>query len=170
MTLGRVVAGIVTAVTLASVGALSQLPMGDGSEEALVRLSWRAPVLRVEECRTLTREELDRIAPHMRRSEECTGYTADYEVRVTIAGGEERVDTVAPSGARRDRPVYVFLDVPVAPGAHDVTVAFTALVPGDAEVGDVPRTVQWSGTLRLEPRQIGLVTLAADGRSLEARR
>jgi hypothetical protein len=95
----------------------------------------------------------------MRRSEECTGRSADYELRVAIDGGEPIVDTLAPSGLRRDRPVYVLRDELVRPGTHSLDVSFTALV----DEGDVPAdasiALRWSGDLDLAPGEVGLITL-----------
>jgi len=167
----RVLSVLLSVGAFTVVGALSQLSVG-GPERAIVRLSWRTPAVRIERCRTLTPEELSRLEPHMRHTQECDGRTGDYELRVTFDGGSAHVDTVAPSGLRRDRPVYVFLDLPVEPGDHRVGVDFSLLVPSDldgAEVGEGLRSLTWTGTLHLEPGRIGLLTLSEDGTELIAR-
>lgn len=165
----RAIAVLFTALGAAAVAWLSQVPMPQGADEALIRLSWRTQGVSIEECRTLTPAELERIAPHMRRPQECIGGIADYELVLRVEGREPLVDTIAPAGVRHDRPLYVFQDVTVPPGDYAVSVSFAALVPEDFENGDQPFTFQWSGRMTLEPRDIGLVTLDAAGASLVRR-
>lgn len=167
MTTGQKLASaLVTVALLAITAGLSQVPTRSADGDALVRLSWRTEPIRVEECRTLTEEELAEVPAHMRRTEECTGYFVDYEVRLEIDGQEPTVDTIAPSGLRRDRPVYVLRDRPIPPGRHSVTVTFSALVPESFEPDDRPVTLEWAGSMDLGPGEVGLVTLDDRGRSL----
>jgi hypothetical protein len=167
VTAGRKVASALATMALAAATAgLSRVPMSTADGDAFVRLSWRTEPIRVEECRTLTEEELAEIPAHMRRTEECTGYFVDYEVTLEVDGHEPMVDTVAPSGLRRDRPVYVLRDRPVRPGRHSVDVSFTALVPESFEPDDQPIALEWSGPMELVPGEVGLVTLDDTGRSL----
>lgn len=164
----KVASALMTAALLATVAALSHWPLSAMDGDAFVRLSWRAEPIRVEECRTLTDEELADVPAHMRRTEECTGYFVDYELRLAI-GDDVAVDTVSPSGLRRDRPVYVLRDHRIPPGRHGVEVGFTALVPEDFEADQLPVTMSWSGTMDLEAGEVGLVTLDDDGRALTRR-
>jgi len=167
---GEKVLGIVATVVAAlAIAAASQWSVRAGSDQALVRLSWRAEPIRVEECRTLTDEELAEIPAHMRRSEECTGLYVDYELRLVIDGREAYVDTIAPAGMRRDRPIYVIHDEPILAGDHEVTVRFSALLPEGYESDDGPAELEWSGPFPLAPYEVGLITLDADGASLERR-
>jgi hypothetical protein len=158
-------AGMVTLLVALATGALSAWPMAGGDGSAVVRLSWRTDPIRVEECRPLSEEEQARLPAHMRRTEECTGDSVDYELRVSF-GGEEFVDTVAPSGLRRDRPVYVLRNHPVPPGAHSVAVTFTALLPEEVPSPDRPARLTWSGRMELEAGEVGLITLDESGRTL----
>jgi hypothetical protein len=110
----------------------------------------------------------------MRRAEICDRRFASYELTLAIDDRPAMVDTVAPSGVRGDRPVYVLRSEPVSPGEHRVDVAFRALLPdGDAarESGETPNVdaLRWSGEMHLGPRQIGLVTLDAAGSTLVLR-
>ena len=154
------------AVALAIAG-LSQLLVPIGGGDGIIRLSWRIEAARIEECRSLSEEELSRIAAHMRRAEECVGGTADYQLRLSVGDLEPWIDTIAPSGLRRDRPVYVLHDQPVRPGRYPVVVAFEAILPGS----DAPEAsaLSWSGELDLARNQIVLITLDADGRDLVVR-
>jgi len=163
----RALAGLALAgALLVGIGGLSRVPMSGAQEdEAVLRLSWRTLGLRVEECRRRTEEELAALAEHMRTPEVCVGRGADYELRMTVDGAEVVRDTIAPSGARRDRPVYVFEDLALGPGRYRVDVEFVALVPPGYDVRDAQTRYSWEGEVRLEPREIGLITLGPSGKA-----
>lgn len=163
---GAVAAGL---VLMAVMAGLSQIPLATADGDARVRLSWRNEPIRVEECRTLTDEELADVPAHMRRTEDCTGYHVDYELRLEIDGRAVVIDTVAPSGLRRDRPVYVLRNITVPPGRHDVAVSYAALVPEDYQAGGLPTAFSWSGAMELTAGEVGLVTLDETGRALTRR-
>ncbi len=111
---------------LAAVGALSQLPYtAERATHAVIRLAWRARGERVEECRRLTPEELARIPAHMRREEECVGRLLPYRLQVTLDGSRAVDQLVQAAGARHDRPLFVFRELPVSPGQHALAVTFT---------------------------------------------
>ena len=161
----RALGVLVTIAGLAAIGAASQWSLSTNGEGSIVRLSWRTAPIRLESCRQLTDEEMAAIPAHMRRTEECTGGYADYELSLRITGIDEVTDTIAPAGLRGDRPVYVFVDRPVPPGIHEVEVSFRALVPADFDA-DAAAPLTWSGALQLAPGEIGLISLSADGRRL----
>jgi hypothetical protein len=144
---------------------LSFAPAPDVSGDAVIRLSWRTQPIRVEQCRTLGAEELEALAAHMRQPEECTGAFAEYELRLVVDGAE-RVDTIAPSGLRRDRPIYVFRDEAVATGAHTVSVRFAAIIPDGVSPVEPPAVLEWSGSFDLAPYEIALITQNSAGSSL----
>jgi hypothetical protein len=144
------------------VSRLSHVRTPSGLDDSVVRLSWRTQGVSVEECRRLTEEELERIAPHMRRPEECTGGVADYELVVTLDDDVRVIDTIGPSGVRRDRPVYVFYDLGVDPGTYSVAVRFAALVPP----GTAPSVLEWAGQMKLEANEVGLITTDPTGTEL----
>lgn len=161
---------VVSLVMALAVAGLSQVPVNSDTDRALIRLSWRAEPVRAEECRTLTAEEQADVPVHMRRAQECVGGFVDYELTLRIDDRVAIVDTIAPAGLRRDRPVYVLREVPVEAGRHAVEVEFTALVPPSLEEREgllVER--EWTGEMDLEPREVGLVTLDPTNATLERR-
>lgn len=147
----------------AGIAWLSALEVNNGDGGALLRLSWRTQPIRVEQCRTLSDDELAALPAHMRRAEECTGGFVDYELTVAVDGALVLADTVAPSGVRRDRPIYVLRDHRLTPGPADVAVSFRALVPDGYEDPERPILREWSGSLELVPGQIALLTLDRAG-------
>jgi hypothetical protein len=149
-----------TAILALLLGAFSQWPTHEEPRNALIRLSWRTEPARIEECRRLTPEELAEIPAHMRRAEECVGDFVDYVLTADIDGTELLVDTISPSGLRRDRPVYVLRDLPVDPGTHRLAVTFSPLVPAGAPspaAGFTPLRLE--DEVSLDEGEIALVTL-----------
>lgn len=106
--------------------ALSHVPFTpDPGARAALRISWRARGERIERCRHLSARELEALPAHMRQETVCEGGAAPYRLRV-IVDDTIRVDApVHGAGARHDRPLYVFHEIPLAPGVHAVSVVFT---------------------------------------------
>jgi len=134
--------------TLAAVGAtvllavLSRAPLAAYPDEApVLRLAWSVRPERIEHCRTLTDAELADVPAHMRQRVQCEGRAANYRLRVTV-DGVSRLDTlVTGGGARNDRPVYVFRELSVPAGGHQLAVRFEREpIPGsetaEAEAND----------------------------------
>lgn len=160
-------AGVLVAlVATAALGALSQVPYtSERGSDAYVRLAWRARGERVETCRRLPPEELAKIPAHMRREEVCEGHVVPYRLLVTVDGVTAAQESVASKGARADRPLYVFLEIPVAPGRHRLGVAFArigAIPAGERERGTLPERLDLDTVVSLGPRQVALVTYDED--------
>jgi len=132
--IGRWVGGAALALgATAALGWLSQVPYDATSEaDGLVRLAWRTRGTRVEECRRLTAAELERLPVHMRQVELCEGRILPHRLVVVLDGRTVVDEAVYPSGARADRPLYVYHEFPVKPGWHELDIAFTRdPVPAD---------------------------------------
>lgn len=187
----RAAAGLLLALGAAiGMAALSRAPYAETSGEgAMLRLSWRARGERVQECRKLSASEIEALPPHMRRSEVCEGRVLPYVLTVRIDGGELVHDTIHGAGARQDRPLYVFREIPLPAGAHHVSVAFVRERRSDdggkddddgeekshhrrADYGDehdalaTPPRLLLDVTTHLEPGAVGLVTYDPDRRAL----
>jgi len=155
---------------LAGAAGLSRVPIsGASDEEALLRLSWRTIGIRIEECRRRTEEELAALAAHMRTPEVCTGRQAEYALSVVVDGDTVVQDTLIPAGARRDRPIYVFEDVPLVPGQYHVAVDFEALLPEGYDPEGRPVSFSWEGEVALTSGRIALITLDEAGTGLAPR-
>lgn len=132
--IGRWVGGAALALgATVGLGWLSQVPYDAPRDaEALLRLAWRTRGTRVEECRRLAPEELERLPVHMRQEDVCEGRIVPYRL-VVVLDGRTVVDEAAyPSGARADRPLYVYHEFPVEPGWHGLDIGFTRdVVPAD---------------------------------------
>ena len=165
--LGVAIAAAVAATV--ALGALSRVPyQADRSAHAILRLAWRTPGVRVEECRPLTQEELDNLPSHMQRQEICEGRLLPYRLRVTIDGDVVVDEEIRPAGAREDRPLFVFHDFPLTPGRHPVSVVFERdLLEPEAEgAAAVPLRLEFDRTMAFEARRITLVTYDAERKAL----
>ncbi len=145
---------------LASVGlvALSDIRYhAEASEDAIIRLSWRAVSERIEECRIPSEEELAALPPHMRRTEICEGRLAPFQLDVSIDGRSVHSGQIRASGARQDRPTYVFQEFRVSPGRHELKVRF-AIDAKSAEDTLIRAPLLLETAIDSAPRSIILVT------------
>lgn len=124
---GRAVATIlVTALAAAGIAAGSGAPMAFHAKDAArLRLSWSARPERIEQCRTLSEEELALRPEHMRQRVECEGGFATYALEIAVDGRRVEQAVIMGGGARNDRPIHDLRDLDLPPGAHRVRVALT---------------------------------------------
>jgi hypothetical protein len=112
-------------VAVAATGVLTRLPYAaEPGDQAEVRLTWRARTALVEECRRLTDAEREALPVHMRREEICEGRVSSYRLDVVVDGETRHSSIVKGSGARGDRPLYVFDAIRLPPGPHNIQVVF----------------------------------------------
>lgn len=132
---GRIAAVAAAALAALAIGAASRAPWAASSaDHALLRLSWRAPSEVAEQCRQLNAEEKDDLPVHMQVPEVCERRAIPYLLEVRIDGASFAADTVHGAGAREDRPITVFREIPVTVGEHAIDIAFRPLVEnGGAE-------------------------------------
>jgi hypothetical protein len=169
--------GIATAfAAAAATAALSRVPYTpEGSESAVVRLSWRTTGKSVEECREASPEELEHLPAHMRQSIVCEGRAASYHLRVAIDGRPLVDELVSGRGEQGDRPIYVYRDLAVTPGTHRLEVDFAAVAPPDGgsegihreaeeheEIEEKAPQLTLDVPLALGARRIALVTYDAE--------
>lgn len=169
--------GLVVLAATVALGWLSQVPYGAAGEgEALVRLAWRTPGTRVEECRGLTPEELQQLPVHMRQEQVCEGRMLPYRLAVRLDGRPVANEVVHATGARADRPLYVYREFPVSQGGHDIQVTFSRdLVPadtastspsGERREPPAPPRLEFQGRVVLARDEIALVTYDPEQRRL----
>ncbi|HJS42526.1 MAG TPA: hypothetical protein VJ755_03575 [Gemmatimonadales bacterium] len=168
------------AVAAVGAGAVARLSAvsGDGAspDQGLIRLSWRALGEQVRVCRRLAPEELAKLPAHMRQEEVCTRHILPSHLRVWIDSGLVLDDTVRAGGAREDRPLFVFVELPIARGRHRIDVAFERLAGGEPyreseedpehETRETPPVLVLHDTIRIESREIVLITYDDEERKL----
>ncbi|HEY9429158.1 MAG TPA: hypothetical protein VIR34_18500 [Gemmatimonadaceae bacterium] len=170
------VATAVAVALAAGTAALSRVPFApDRDARAALRISWRARGERMERCRHLTERELEALPAHMRQPTICDGGGATYRLRVEV-DDTLRIDAlVHGSGARGDRPMYVFHELPLSPGHHELRVKFALNDPASEHAEDdrddddeetVPRKLELEERVHLGPRDVALVTYLPERRRL----
>lgn len=195
---GALATVVVTAGGLATAW-LSQAPWRvPEAGRALLRLAWSGRPERIEHCRTLSDEELERVPAHMRQRVRCEGTSARYLLEVTVSGAVGLVDTLVGGGARRDRPIHLLRDLPLDPGSHRIAVSLRRIdslpevTPGTAAAPSgtamsrereeregqererarheaLPAVLQLETDRRLDSGDVALVTLDPAGRRLVVR-
>jgi hypothetical protein len=181
-------AALAAAATAAIVWASNAPVTVNGSDQALLRLTWSVRPERVEICRQQSPEELARLPQHMRQPVICEGRSATYRLKVR-QGDRMAVDrTVHGGGLRQDRRLYVFQDVPLAPGDVPIEVTLDRIDPvGAASVPTpappatgassarqppaadaVPAHLSFAERLHVSPRQVILITYSPERRALIA--
>jgi len=179
-TLVRRSLGVVLAIAVtAGLAALSGVARDPTDQEAVLRLSWRARSERVQRCRALTAEEQASQPAHMRRTEECEGRVLPYRLEVELDGRRLVSETVHGGGARQDRPVYVFHELPVAPRRARLEVRFVRedqaggaadpVTESPVRPGATPARLELTREVDLRPGEVALVTYDPDRAELVLR-
>jgi hypothetical protein len=162
---------LLAALVLVRISGVRYSPPTAGS--SVLRLSWRARGEPVQDCRRPSAEELARLPAHMRQEEICEGRTSPFQLIVRIDGAPALEDTVAASGARGDRPVYVYREMPVQPGHHSLEIEFRMLGrPRDDAVAvaePFPREIRFEADFEAVSGRSLLVTYDEDARTLVTR-
>lgn len=161
----RAVQVVVAAALTAGVAGLSRVPWSaETRDHAVIRLAWRHRSALINACRRRTAEELAGLPQHMRREEDCQRQLQPYLLEVFLDDVLARHDSVAARGARSDRPLSIFLELPVTPGRHALRVAFA---PYAADT-TIQRSFSLDTVVALDTRQVLLVTMDERGTRLTA--
>lgn len=171
---------VVSTVLLVGVVGLSRVSMSTGAGAfSVLRLSWGLLPERIEECRTLSEEELASRPAHMRQAEVCEGTTLPYRLTVRVDGRLRVDELMVGGGARNDRRVYVLREFNLPPGDHPISVSYaiedSTLVAGEVngtppDERFAPRSMYWSGVLNFTAGQVVMITFDRERRQLRPRR
>lgn len=117
-----------TAVVLAAVVVLGQVPLGSGSGQATLRLAIRTVLSNAEICKDRTAEELEALPQHMRQARICEQVAPPYRLQVWIDGLEVLDERFEPGGLRGDRPLTVDRQIGLPPSSAQMIVRFSPVV------------------------------------------
>lgn len=176
MTFARVIGVLLAAAALLGMSWISVAPLTvASSDSAVVRVSFGARAERIQECRTVSDEELAKLAPQMRQRVICEGTTARYQLEVRRDDEVLLTQLVRGGGLRHDRPLYVSRDIPVPEGeAHyRVTLVRIDTIANPDTVAAksaVPPRLSADVEADLEDREVLLFTYDATARRLVSRR
>lgn len=171
--IGRLFGILVAAAFLSGLTWLSHAPLAlDDAGQATLRLAWRARPERIEQCVERDVESLAAVPSHMRQTVVCDGFNASYLLEVRVDGALVDRAHVEPGGFRRDRPLYVFREIAVAPGRSAVVVTFSRVEEGESDSSRdvlreaVPRDLRWSSALTFAPGRVRVLTYDTARREL----
>ena len=119
----RVVGVAIGGLALLLMAWVSTAPLPvESSDDAVIRLSIAARPERIETCRRVSNEELEKLAPQMRQQVICEGTTARYRLEVRRNDRLLHSQIVRGGGLRHDRQLYVSRDFRVPPGSASLRV------------------------------------------------
>lgn len=155
----------VAVLLLLFIGALSRVGYMSGTRsDALLRLSWRTRGEAVKQCRKLTEEELEELPAHMRTPEVCTGRVASYQLDLSVDDRAFQPMRLRAAGAHADRPIYVFRELGLKPGEHNIAIAFYSTAHPNSE------RLTWRRRVSVKQGEILLVTADQETGQLALRR
>jgi len=110
------------AAFVATIGYLSANPAYQHVEPgaAVIKMIFSHASSRVGECRTLTTEEIQALAPNMRRPADCPRERQPVLVELLLDGTLIYSGVSEPIGLWKDGPTNVYEKFVVAPGAHRI--------------------------------------------------
>lgn len=157
---------LVALVMTATIGALSRAPYrAETGNQAWIRLSWRVSAPRIEECRPLTAEEQAQLPLHMRREEVCERTGIPYRLHIVLDGERVEETLIRGAGAREDRPIYVYRELRVPPGAHRLQISLTPEAGDGPPTGEAPvEALELAEDLDLAAGDVALITRGEGGR------
>lgn len=86
--------------------------------KASIKLSFSHAGAHTEECRQLTQDELNQLAPNMRRPTDCTRERLPLLIELELDGEPLYRDELPPSGLAGDGASTAYKKFPVAAGKH----------------------------------------------------
>jgi hypothetical protein len=172
--MGTVLA-VAAGLTLAALSAIPVRVNGN-AQESMIRVAFSARPQRIETCREVSDEELADVPVHMRQSTVCEGTTASYLLEVLHQDTLVTSVPVHGGGLRRDRQLYVLLELHVPSGATTIEVRLTRIDSAGASSDslanrgreteererrrsdEVPPSLSLRESVTLEAREVLLVT------------
>ena len=178
--IGRVLGLAAAAAVALGISWLSRMPVASNtSHQALLRLAWRARPERIEHCVTQSPDALAALPPHMRQATICEGISATYRLEVRHDDQVVAERLVEPGGLRRDRPLYVFLEIPIPAGDANLDIGFVRVEDSHGESDDdeegesrdalreaVPSSLRWDKRVHFAPGQVRVISYDPERRQL----
>ncbi len=91
-------------------------------DKAMIKLSFSHAGAHAEECRRLSQEELNALAPNMRRPTQCVRARVPLVVELMLDGTLIYSETLPPSGITGDGASTAYRKFPVTTGRHRLVV------------------------------------------------
>lgn len=151
---------LVGALLVGAMAWASDLPVGQDTQSAGLRLSWRARAS-VERCRDRSAEELARLAAHLRQPRECLQVPVDYHLTVQVDDQVVADEFLRHHGVRSSRPLFVNTLVQVSPGRHRLRIRWSPQPDLDGAASSLADegTSHFDRLVDFEPAVVSLISL-----------
>lgn len=170
----RLAAVLVTVAGASGLVTWSARPMRlaqSSASHAVLQLDWRVRAEEAGDCLRPRPEDLASLPAHMRNPDACLGGLPPYRLQLWIDETLMIDDVIRGGGAREDRPLTVYREVPVAAGGHRIRATFVRETPsqdGRPETRE-PANLRVDTTATLQARRVLLVVRRQDTGALEVR-
>lgn len=124
-------------------------------DKAVVTLAFGHAAKRVAECTVLSQEELQKLAPNMRKPMDCPRQRSPVTIELRVNGTIEVEDTLQAPGLYQDQSVDVYRNVKVPHGEHRLSIWMNDDVNVDGP------TYHFEQTVKLRPAQRLVVSFDA---------
>lgn len=124
--------------------------------QAMIKVSFSHAGEIVGECHTRSAEELNRLSRNMRALQACPRERSPVTVEIELDGRLLYRETLEPKGLARDGAVSIYRRLPVAAGAHRMTVRMNDSV----KTGGF--AYRRSETLTLRPQQTVVIDFSRE--------
>lgn len=94
-------------------------------DQALIKFSFAHSAKPKGECHTLSREELLKLAPNMRKPRSCPRERLPVKVELKIDGQTLYKEILPPTGFQNDGASKVYQRIIVTPGEHRIEITLT---------------------------------------------
>lgn len=125
-------------------------------DQAVVTVAFSHAGVRVEECHTLSQEELARLPPNMRAPMDCPRERSPVAVELRLDGKQIIGKTFPPPGLYGDLGIDVYLSAKVPAGKHKLAVGMNDNVHVEGF------TYTEEQTVTLKPAQLLVVNFNSD--------
>jgi ferredoxin len=112
---------IVASLTLMFLSTrLTNLPWSEPATHSGLRLTLRMPAQYLEECRELSKEEIEKRPLHMRKNKECSRTPIKYKIKLKLDGKDYWQSELSSPGLHSDKPYVIDQDFEITHGTHSI--------------------------------------------------
>ncbi|MBF0611358.1 MAG: hypothetical protein G8345_04000 [Magnetococcales bacterium] len=91
-------------------------------DQGEIKISFKHSGQHVEPCRELSKEELMKLPPNMRKATKCSRERSPLQLELLLDGKLLAKRSYRPSGLSRDGASFVYAKFPVPAGSHRLTI------------------------------------------------
>jgi formate hydrogenlyase subunit 6/NADH:ubiquinone oxidoreductase subunit I len=113
---------LATFILMLAASQLTNIKWGEPINYSVLRTALRLPPQYLEECRDLSREEIEKRPLHMRKTSECIRTPANYNLVLWLDEKDVWHTEVKSPGLNSDKPYVVDYDMEIPSGHHKIKI------------------------------------------------